>query len=72
MKHTILARGAALVTAAVFCNQAMAHAGHDHNHWSSPALHALAVMAVAAVGAGVWVALRQRKQKAKLPTQQEK
>lgn len=32
-----------------------AHPGHDHSHWSSPAVHAALFIAVAmVVGAGIW------------------
>lgn len=42
----------------------VAHTGHDHSHWSSPAVHALAVAALmAVVGAGVWLA-KSKKSKA--------
>ena len=34
---------------------ALAHPGHDHSHWSSPAVHAALLIAVAmVVGTGVW------------------
>lgn len=29
---------------------ALAHEGHDHSHWTSPILHALFLLSLAAVG----------------------
>lgn len=50
----------------------LAHTGHDHSHWTSPAMHALAYAAVIAIaGAGVW-ALRQHKAKQRGNQQEEK
>ena len=35
--------------------QVIAHPGHDHSHWMSDGIHALAWLAVAsAVGVGIW------------------
>jgi len=41
---------------------ALAHPGHDHAHWASPALHALLLAALAAIGgAAVWTIARRRR-----------
>lgn len=33
-----------------------AHSGHDHGHWSSPAVHAiLLLVSVGLIGLGVWL-----------------
>lgn len=36
---------------------AIAHEGHDHNHWTSPLLHALFLLSLAAVGLACVLAL---------------
>lgn len=47
----------ALMTPASFV---AAHSGHDHSHWSSPAIHSFLLMAlVSAVGTGIWFYLRR-------------
>ncbi len=61
--------GAAL---AVTASTALAHPGHDHSHWSSPAVHALLATAIVAViGVSVW-ALRNRKQSSQSLKKEEK
>lgn len=55
MKKPLIA--CALATAAQFgmVSSTLAHAGHDHNHWSSATVHALAFLAIIAVaGAVIW------------------
>lgn len=44
-----------------FAGSAVAHPGHDHSHWTSPAVHAAFFIAVAAIiGAGVWRVRKSR------------
>ncbi|MBM6550725.1 hypothetical protein [Marinomonas ostreistagni] len=43
---------------------ALAHPGHDHSHWSSPAVHALFFIGIAVVlGAAAWQIRKQIKAK---------
>lgn len=41
---------------------ALAHPGHDHAHWLSAPAHALLLLGIIAIGAGIgWILLRQRR-----------
>ncbi len=72
MKKTLLACAVTSVAQLGLTTNVLAHAGHDHGHWSSPAMHALAYAAIIAVaGAGVW-ALRAYKNKARSNQQEDK
>lgn len=72
MKKSHLAYAVTAVASLGLSANVLAHAGHDHSHWTSPAMHALAYVAVIAVaGAGVW-ALRQYKAKTRGNQQEEK
>jgi len=64
MRQSLLTT-AAIATASV-STSALAHPGHDHGHWSSPALHAVFFLAVAVLtaGAGIWALRRSRRQRA--------
>lgn len=37
----------------LFSSNALAHAGHDHSHWSSEVLHFLTYASILAVAAGL-------------------
>lgn len=72
MKKSHLACAVTAVAQLGLSANVLAHAGHDHSHWSSPGLHALAYAAVIAVaGAAVW-ALRQHRVKQRSHQQREK
>jgi hypothetical protein len=48
---------AALIAPANFV---AAHAGHDHSHWASPAVHSFLLLALAsAVTTGIWFYRRE-------------
>lgn len=66
-------KGLALITAStVFSLPVMAHPGHDHSHWSSPALHSLAAAAGIAIIAACAFAVHKRRKRAALQRQEEK
>jgi hypothetical protein len=49
----------ALITPASFV---AAHSGHDHGHWTSPAVHSFLLVALAAaIATGIWFYLRRSK-----------
>lgn len=51
----MLARYLASLLALVFAGTVLAHPGHDHSHWTSPAIHAVFYIGIIAmVAAGVW------------------
>jgi len=52
----------------VLSQPALAHAGHDHSHWSSNFLHILFYASIAAVIAGIGYALFKRSSKTDNPT----
>ena len=56
MKNTV--RLAGLSLAGMSANL-MAHPGHDHSHWSSPAMHSMLFVVLVAAGAAAVYALRQ-------------
>ena len=67
MRHIRL-QAIALSTAASLPLTALGHAGHDHGHWTSAAIHAtftLSMLALAAAGI-VWVGARLRRQRVRL------
>ena len=51
MKNTINNVIYAVASVAIASSPAFAHAGHDHNHWSSQFMHGLFYLSLAAVGA---------------------
>ena len=57
------ATGAALAIAGVsLSSAALAHPGHDHAHWASPAMHSALFLSVAAVVAvAIWFSVRRRR-----------
>jgi hypothetical protein len=51
-----------MVTLMVPASFAAAHAGHDHGHWMSPAVHSFVWLALASVtAAGIWFYRRSSK-----------
>jgi len=64
MRQSLLTTAAIAITSV--SAGALAHPGHDHGHWSSPALHAVFFLALAALaaGAGLWALRRSRRQRA--------
>lgn len=61
----------AVALSALFPFVALAHPGHDHGHWASPALHALLVGALLAAGIAALWALLRRRQRARLRAQRD-
>lgn len=60
-----LARYSLALSAASLSGAVLAHPGHDHDHWSSSATHAVLLMSVLAVAAAaVWIAVRRQKRRA--------
>ena len=55
----------ALVFLASFAlsNMALAHPGHDHEHWLSEPIHLLSVLAIIAVSATVLIVRKKRNAK---------
>lgn len=52
----------AFLSGILLTQQSLAHAGHDHSHWLSSAIHALTLFAVLAlVTTGVWMFRNSRK-----------
>ncbi|ROS05381.1 hypothetical protein EDC56_0911 [Sinobacterium caligoides] len=64
---------AILPTLVLLSTEANAHAGHDHSHWSSPAIHSLLFVAIGAVAlTAIWSFRRRRNKTSKTIETQEK
>lgn len=61
MNGTLRAFQGSLFSLSLLAAPVFAHPGHDHGHWSSPALHALLIGGVIAVAVvAIWRLLRTR------------
>lgn len=52
---------ATTLAVSVTSSSVFAHAGHDHSHWASDAVHAIAAFAVVSVVAAVAFAIKKGK-----------
>jgi hypothetical protein len=58
LRHPIYASAA--FVAGSLAIPALAHPGHDHSHWSGPALHGAFFLALLVSAAALWWSLRAR------------